>query len=65
MFFHPWPFIERGLFENFRDYMNDQWRWQHIAKKVDIEGLFCIRQETYLIIIWFTRLNFELKASPV
>jgi len=35
--------------------MNNQWRWQHTAKKcglfgckVDIEGLFYIRQEIYL-----------------
>jgi hypothetical protein len=24
MCFHRWPFIERGLFENFRDFMNGQ-----------------------------------------
>jgi len=29
--------------------MNCQWKWQRTTKKIDIEGLFRIRQETYLI----------------
>jgi len=40
MFFHPWPFIERGLFENLRGCMNGQWRWQYTTKRVDIEDFF-------------------------
>jgi len=28
--------------------MNGKWKWQHTAKKVDIKGIFLIKQETYL-----------------
>jgi len=43
MFFHPWPFIERDLFEKLRGCM----KWQRTTKKVEIEFFFRIRQETY------------------
>ena len=61
VFFHRWPFIERDLFENSRDCMNGQWRWQHTTKKcglfgckVNIQCLFRLRHETYLTSILFS-----------
>jgi hypothetical protein len=74
MCFHCWPFIERDLFKNFRDCMNGQWGWQHIAKKcglfgchvglfgckVDHQSLFRLRQKTYLTPIHFSPTDFAL-----